>query len=366
MYPTPNPPLTAAPTSARQRRASASVWPAALTLFLLAPILGEIFSTSTPPTKIILDPISFPLAAALYGSGAILIREIVRRRQLPWFSLFLLGAAYGILEEALITNTWFNPQAGVGLLGVYGRAWGVNWLWAGELTIFHAVVSIAIPIVIVDTLFPRVASRPWLRTGGVLLFFLLLAAVSILGAISWGFHTKDKSYPHPPAIPYLGAALLMVALIILSHRLRLPAPRPALRAAPHLWQLRLIGFGATLAVFIIVWLLPVLIPLALIPIALLLALVIALTIRIRQWSTLAPWGAPQRLALASGVITYFMLLAPILFLRTSLIDAQLMLLLDLAMFVLLIRLTQRAEWDDPSAPLPVSVTVPLPPHAKSP
>src|SRR5690242_19365732 len=69
-------------------------WAAALTLYFLAPILGEIFSFNTPPLAFILDPGKFIFEPALYGSGALLIRETARRRGLGWLAILVMGAAY--------------------------------------------------------------------------------------------------------------------------------------------------------------------------------------------------------------------------------------------------------------------------------
>ena len=49
------------------------------------------------------------LTTGLYGSGALLARELIRRRGLGWSNLALLGAAYGVLEEGLALQSWFNP-----------------------------------------------------------------------------------------------------------------------------------------------------------------------------------------------------------------------------------------------------------------
>src|SRR5258708_25702049 len=48
------------------------VWPAVLTLFLLAPIVVEVLSRSTPPLSFI-NPCTSLLDAGLYGSGAIVV-----------------------------------------------------------------------------------------------------------------------------------------------------------------------------------------------------------------------------------------------------------------------------------------------------
>src|SRR5437870_317974 len=106
-------PLSSPPTPAnlppiRQVQRFQRTWPALLTLYLLSPIIAEVLSGSTPPLMFI-NPIMLMYETALYGSGAILVRELVRRRGLGWGSILLLGAAYGILEEGLIITSWFNP-----------------------------------------------------------------------------------------------------------------------------------------------------------------------------------------------------------------------------------------------------------------
>jgi hypothetical protein len=57
--------------------------------------------------------------------------------------------------------------------------------------------------------------------------------------------------------------------------------------------------------------LPSLIPVALIPFGLLVALLIGLAVVLRRWSTASYWGAAHRLALSSGVLAFFMMLAPL-------------------------------------------------------
>ena len=67
-------------------------WLAALSLYLLAPIIAEMLTGSTPPLGWN-NVGGVILTTGLYGSGALLARELVRRRGLSWGSLALLGAA---------------------------------------------------------------------------------------------------------------------------------------------------------------------------------------------------------------------------------------------------------------------------------
>jgi hypothetical protein len=89
--------------------------------------------------------------------------------------------------------------------------------------------------------------------------------------------------------------------------------------------------------------LPSLIPVALVPFGLLLALLIGLALVLRRWSTVSYWGTAHRLALSSGVLVFFMLLAPLVEATSGrLVDALLMLAVDAVMAIVLIRLAERA------------------------
>jgi hypothetical protein len=86
-----------------------------LFLLLLTPGIPEYLSASSQLTLLVLNPILFfGLLAAnvgLYGSGVILIREAMIRWKKGWASVFLLGAAYGIVEEGLDLWTLFYSNA---------------------------------------------------------------------------------------------------------------------------------------------------------------------------------------------------------------------------------------------------------------
>jgi len=72
----------------------------ALMLFFLSPIIAELLSGSAPPAEFF-NPLSLLVLTALYGSGAILVRELALRWNKRWPTIFVLGAAYGIVEEGL-------------------------------------------------------------------------------------------------------------------------------------------------------------------------------------------------------------------------------------------------------------------------
>ncbi|HEV2461047.1 MAG TPA: hypothetical protein VGS80_22070, partial [Ktedonobacterales bacterium] len=133
------------PTDARPTR----LWPAILLLFVLAPVTAEVLSGSTPLLVLVTNPILFAINFPFYGGGALLVREVVRRRRLGWASVLWLGAAYGIFEEGVVLNTWADPWAQAvctvahgAASGIcdYSRVAGINLLWAVGVTTYHAVV----------------------------------------------------------------------------------------------------------------------------------------------------------------------------------------------------------------------------------
>src|ERR1700744_106747 len=78
----------------------------ALALFLTAPLVAEFLlgnlSLKMLPALIVLAP--------MYGGGALLIREVVRRAGRGWPTIVVLGMAYAIFEEAYTTQSLFNPN----------------------------------------------------------------------------------------------------------------------------------------------------------------------------------------------------------------------------------------------------------------
>jgi len=135
-----------------------------LFFLLLTPGIPEYLSASSQITLLVIFPPLFFLFLAanlgLYGSGVILIREAMIRWKKGWASVFLLGVAYGIVEEGLDLWTLFYSKAGpVGNLGFYGHWLGVNWVWTVGLLIFHSVYSIGLPIFLFGLVFPELKSK---------------------------------------------------------------------------------------------------------------------------------------------------------------------------------------------------------------
>ncbi|MBG0788177.1 MAG: hypothetical protein H0S79_24075 [Anaerolineaceae bacterium] len=194
------------------------IWPA-LTLLLLAPMTGEILSTSLPPLEFFQFP-TMLLQIMLYGCGALLIRELKVRNNLGWLAVFVLGIAYGIYEEGAVVRSFFDPAwMDLGFLGTYGRWIGVNWIWTINLCIFHAVVSIITPLMILDLFYPAYRGTPVLRKGGLIASLISFGLMFLVG---FGIGMKAT-------LLQLAACFLLMGLLVLI-ALRLPRQHPPLEA----------------------------------------------------------------------------------------------------------------------------------------
>src|SRR5262249_27428058 len=181
-------------------------------LFFLAPLVGEVLAGSTP-LDILGSPASFLtlflLEALLYGSGALLIREIARRTGRGWPAILGLGLAYGVLEEGLITQSFFNPDfLGLHLLGL-GSLLGLGWVWITDLVPLHAVWSIGVPIALAELLFRGRGTDAWLGRLGL----TLASALFAVGVLSMWLATYASERNFVAPWPKLLGALAVVVVI---------------------------------------------------------------------------------------------------------------------------------------------------------
>ena len=221
-------------------------------LFLLFPAIRELLSGSSPPSEFF-APFGFTVMALLYGGGALTARELKVRWGRGMGSLLLLGGAYGVLEEGLMVASFQNPGwQDLGVLGVFGRWLGVNWVWAAELTAYHAVVSIAVPVMLVELAYPGRKAEPWLGGRWLKIVPGLLVADVVFGLSLFSAFTGFR----PPLPQYSLFVLLTAALVLLARRL---PPDWARRGARPMRRPRFYGFVVALAALAcgaVFWVLP--------------------------------------------------------------------------------------------------------------
>lgn len=277
----------------------------ALVLFFLAPAIAELLLGSAPPAEFF-TPFGFIMLVVLYGSGAILIRELVIRWQKGWFSLLTLGAAYALVEEGLLCKSFFDPNwMDIGILGSYGRWASVNWVWSLELTFYHAIVSIAIPILLVELIFPHRRHQSWVGKK-------LAITLGVLLAIEVAFGYFWLTDYRPGAIGYFLAMAVAAVLGLIAWRLPRQPFAPRSVTARHPAWFWLIGFLGTIVFFIIIfWGLPNtgLHPLVTIVIGLVYAGGVGLLV-MRLSGNGGAFTDKHRFALAAGPLTWLILTAP--------------------------------------------------------
>jgi len=206
------------------------IWPA-LALFIMAPLVAEFLLGNLPikllPALIVLAP--------LYGGGALLIREWVRRTGRGWPSILLLGMSYAIIEEAYTTQSLFNPdylKLHLGLLvPAYISALGIGGWWTLWMFNVHAVWSIATPIALIEACVPRRARTPWLGRVGM----ALVTLVFILGATAAGIMQFKQDPFLASTRQFAGAAGVIVLLAVAAFLIPAGQRKNAGGSAPSPW-----------------------------------------------------------------------------------------------------------------------------------
>jgi hypothetical protein len=185
-----------------------------LLLFLLTPGIPEYLSGSSQLRGLVVAPGAFviflALNAALYTPGVLLIREAVVRWKKGWLSVFVLGLAYGLLEEGVALSTLYNPDAGVaGVLGQFGHWMGVSWVWATGVLLVHVVFSVSLPILLLGLALPETRGRPLLARRGCAVALAILVAdlVALIAVTAGGAHFWM-------GWPTLAATLLLIATLV--------------------------------------------------------------------------------------------------------------------------------------------------------
>lgn len=200
----------------------------ALALLFVSPLIAEFLLGNLPikllPALIVLAP--------LYGGGALLIRESVRRAGRGWPSILILGMAYAIFEEAYTTQSLFNPnylKLNLGLLApAYIPSLGIGAWWTLWMLMVHGIWSISTPIALVEACVPDRARTPWLGRVGL----TVVAIVFLFGAISTTAIGYKQDHYLASAAQFVGAAAVMGLLIAVAWRVPIEPGNASSRTAP--------------------------------------------------------------------------------------------------------------------------------------
>jgi hypothetical protein len=257
-----------------------------------APLVGEYLLGNVS----IVEIWALPVLALLYGSGAILIREVARRTGRGWPTMLVLGLAYGLIEAGLIDQTLFKPpELTPGVVGAatYVPALGISVSDLLSFVVGHAGWSIGVPIAMVEALVPTRRTTPWLGRAGL----AVTGALYLLGAVLvFRFMQQDSGGFLAPAPKLAAVAVASAALIGLAFALgRRPRP-PIDRPAPRLWLVAAVALAAS---FLFGWRGE-----TWSGVAFGVVVAAATAALVARWSRRRGWGAAHRLALAGPALLH--------------------------------------------------------------
>jgi hypothetical protein len=262
----------------------------AISLYFVAPLVAEYLLGDIPIKMLGVVAILAPM----YGGGALLIREIVRRTGRGWPSIFVLAFAYAVFEEAFTTQTLFNPDylhLNLHLLQpAYISALGIGAWWTIFVLTLHTVWSISVSIALVEALVPDRATTPWLGWIGITVTSVLF----VLAAFASTAHEIKQDHFIASRSQFVVSAMVCVIAIFAAFRLPTRSASRTPGWTPSPW---LVGTVALVAgsIFMIVprtwgWLA--------VGIYVLMDLVLIVAISVLSHRT--GWNALHRLALAGG------------------------------------------------------------------
>jgi hypothetical protein len=211
---------------------------AVITLFFVAPLVAE-YLLGDLPLKLLAALI---VLGPAYGGAAALIRETARRTGRGWPMMLMLGAAYTLIGEGLVTQSLFNRdylKMNMHLLDpAYIPMLGIGGWWTLFMFNLHTFWSMSVSIALVEALFPAEAEAPWLgRVGDS-----VVALVFVLGsAASFGIGFKQNQFVASHA-QLLSAAVLSVLLTVSAFLIPARRSRMANGRAPSPWVTGAIAF----------------------------------------------------------------------------------------------------------------------------
>jgi hypothetical protein len=262
----------------------------AIGLFFLAPFIAEYLLGDFPLTKLGYLVIMAPM----YGGGALLIREVVRRSGKGWPTIFVLAFAYAVLEEAFTTQTLFNPnylKLNLHLLDhAYIPALGIGAWWTIFVLTLHTVWSISTSIALIEACVPDRATTPWLHGPGLTIDAILFVLAVIA---STRFEIQHDHFLATRA--QFSVSALVVVLAVVAAFL-LPASQAGMNPSPAPDPFAL-GVLALIAASFFLMVPPAL---GWGAVAIYLVLDLVVIVSVTALSHRPGWGGRHRLALAAG------------------------------------------------------------------
>jgi hypothetical protein len=211
---------------------------AVITLLFVTPLVAE-YLLGDLPLKLL--PVLVVLAPA-YGGGAVLIRETARRTGRGWPTMLILGAAYTLIAEGLVTESLFNHDYLKMHMHLLDRAYipalGIGGWWTLFMFNLHTFWSMGVSIALVEALFPAEAEAPWLGLAGD----SVVAVLFVLGtAANFGIGFKQNQFVASHA-QLLCAAVMSVVLVVSAFQIPARRSSMATGTVPSPWLTGAVAF----------------------------------------------------------------------------------------------------------------------------
>jgi hypothetical protein len=194
--------------TAEKPRFRAPIW----ALLLLSPFIAEVLSGSTRTSILFV----FLPEVMVWGVGALLCRELVRRWRAGGTSLLLLGLALSIAEEFIIQQTSLAPLPFPGSHPGYGRMWGINLVYLLFMLGYESVWVVVVPVQVTELFFPRQAALPWLRKRGAIAACVAFLVGSRIAWYGWTQQARPRLHaaPYHPPLTLIALGLLAIGLLV--------------------------------------------------------------------------------------------------------------------------------------------------------
>jgi hypothetical protein len=328
--------------SARLRRLSP-----AIALMVLSPLVAEVLPGATRFHALFV----FPIEVCVWGGGALLIREAVRKRKMGWPSLVLLAVALSLAEEFLIQQTSLAPMVIKIQRQEYARAFGVNYLYLLWAVMYEVVFVVLVPIKLTELIFWNRRNDQWLSRTGVAIVALLFLIGACLAWFTWTQIARTEVFHVPPYTPPMAAimsaaGLIAVLIICAAGPLRNAGKRAYTNSpSPAPWALTTLG-----AVWAALWFCLAVLAFGIrpsippwIPVAAGLLLAGTVLVVMPVWVMSPAWTARHDFALISGAIVGSMFITFIAFIGSDPIDLYFKLFVDFVAFCLLLMFARRSR-----------------------
>jgi hypothetical protein len=275
-----------------------------VTLLVLAPVIGEVLSGATRLSFIfVLVP-----EIMVWGCGALIIRDVVRRWRGGWTSMLLLGLGLSVAEEFIIQQTSLAPLPWLGSTPAYGRVGGVNWPYFLFMLGYETVWIVAVPVQVAELIFPDRRHEAWLHMRGLVVSGGVFVVGSFVAWFLWTQRARPLAfhvpiYDPPRATIFLGA-LAIALLALAAYGLRGLAPASSMRRLIPAWAVAItalvLGFPWYLLMTVVfaprmdlpLW----------IPVVAAGVWASAAFLLIERWSSASGWDDRHRWALAAGAL----------------------------------------------------------------